>query len=258
MATSGFETSLQMLYEPGERGALDISKLGPTQWALANAIKRSADGVRGLPAATAAKPGQFSMFARYTIVAMTAFDPRSGGAEVAYRVSVPEEPALSSSDDPSARDVVGRFLDDLEREVAGDRCNSAVRRYLAATSWSKATALHDGRMVPMSAQFATEKPRRNHARVFEGEVIGVGFEPGAEYVRLREGSDVRQYAANAALVACAIELRDERVRASVFARGNKTILSSLGPAGGPFGGDAGARTERMVVRWREVLRELAK
>jgi hypothetical protein len=92
-----------------------------------------------------------------------------------------------------------------------------------------------------------------------GDIVGVGFEPGRDEVRLRADPTSFNCVATSDQVDKALELRGTPVRALLIQADNKTRLLRLGrPDDPPFVPSEEDVEQHLFKRWHELLTRLAK
>jgi hypothetical protein len=159
------------------------------------------------------------------------------------------------------------LLDDIDRESKGYPVNGAVRTYLRSlppgTTRQVYEVYEDGKSlkrVDIGEIRLTElPPDLPIIRSFEGEVAGVGFEPGKSEVKVKTEATLVAVTARPDDVEKALDLRKEKIRTLSVHDGRRARLISLKRASAArFEFDPESATKKIFERWDNVLRQLAK
>ena len=159
------------------------------------------------------------------------------------------------------------LLEDIDRETKGYPVNGAVRTYLRSLppgTTRQVYEIYDGALSKKRVEVGEVKlvelaPDLPVLRTFEGNVVGVGFEPGKVKSRLNTGDSFVSTTASPTEVDKAISLRKEDVRTIAIQDSKRTRLISLRRAA-----DARPKIDRETAkkyiydRWNNVLKQLAK
>lgn len=162
---------------------------------------------------------------------------------------------------------VDELMNAIEEESRGVSRQRLVRKFLdsmpAGVQSQRYTLYRGGQEIRTVSFGKAELPQMIHLPRFrrvEGEIIGLGFEPGRSEVRLQVGKSTLTCPATVAQVEKALDLRGEPVRAMLLASERRVErLLWLRAAGEP----PARLTDRQVDdylcdRWDGTLRELAK
>lgn len=182
------------------------------------------------------------------------FDPVPGETALLFVRELVEETSVT-------------LLDALEAESKGHIRNASVRRYLRSLPLGvnrQTYTLHDnGRVIhkpvvieDMALQeLPDELP---YLQEFDGNIVGVGFEPGKNEVRIKTESDQVALVATAAQVETALELRHSEVQALAVV-GKQSRLLRVQPVGTPpFVVTPEYIEKHIFQRWDALLRRLAE
>lgn len=162
--------------------------------------------------------------------------------------------------------AVVRLVSDIEAESQDKPTNAAARRYLVAlpggVSRQKYTALRDGEVLveaefgPVKAQsLAAARPRLLQVC---GDVIAVGFEPGATFVSLKSEQRTVRCAATAEQVSDAISLRGARVCAAVLDDETSRLLWIRDAAASRTRSAVVDTITKIHANWSEAMKALAQ
>jgi hypothetical protein len=159
------------------------------------------------------------------------------------------------------------LLDSIEDESNGRARNSVIRSYLLKLP-SQLTRqkyeLHDNGhtlhepIVIEHLKLATSGSPLPYLMEFEGHIVGVGFEPGANEVRVKTNEETIRMAASAELVEKALGLRDEPIKGMAVKRKEWRLLRIDEIDADPFIFSDDLREEHLFKRWDALLRKLAQ
>ena len=157
-----------------------------------------------------------------------------------------------------------RILDAIDKEIRGTLSNKGVRSYLESlphgiTKQEYAMSV-DGEVkrlvsfgIPSLPEPITELP---HLAEMLGKVIGVGFEPGRNWVRIQGDTGEVTLNAEAASVDIALEMRNSDVRALYVSSGDHRRLLRMTRPDEPR---KRLDVDKVVFRkWHSVLEALAQ
>ena len=159
------------------------------------------------------------------------------------------------------------LLDAIERESSGKPTNASVRNYLRSlpegTNRQVYEFFEDGttrmRTEVTKLNLPELPPELPFLRVLEGSIVGVGFEPGRNEVRVK--TDTNPFLVLAAKpedVNKSLDMRHEKVR-TILIEGKKNRLIGVKRASDPkFKFDPEAATKHIFEKWGKVLKALAQ
>ena len=160
------------------------------------------------------------------------------------------------------------LLTDIEAEANGEFRNGAVRKYLRALPegvTGQQYAFSDGngyrREIAIGSMRLPEGPTEMpvlHERTYA--IVGVGFEPGESFVRLKGADDTVTCEATPQQVTKALELRFSSVRAMIVRQvGRKARLIRIRREGEDLHPLSPQQKETLLFgKWHNLLRRLAK
>jgi hypothetical protein len=163
--------------------------------------------------------------------------------------------------------AVDVLLSDIEAEAKGEYRNGAVRNYLKAlpegVTGQRYAFIENGnrREIKIGSMNLPEVPAEMpvlHERTYA--IVGVGFDPGESFVRLKGAEETVSCEATAQQVAKALELRFGSVRALIVRHhGKKSRLIRLRKAGEDLQPLSAEQEEELVYgKWENLLRRLAE
>jgi hypothetical protein len=210
--------------------------------------------------------GRFANLARQLDIEIANIEGASSGINAL--LSFHEQPdALPLFSDLPDR-VSLELLDAIDRESKEQPANSAVRKYLRALPngiTRQTYIIHDGGMEKKRIEIgdlrlAALPEELPFIRESEGNVVGVGFEPGRNEVRIRTDSGtILPLTTTIETVDQAISIRRETVRTLSVHDGKKSRLLKLQKAADPrFKLSEESIQENIFNRWSGVLSRLAK
>lgn len=178
-------------------------------------------------------------------------------------IEAPDRPLI---DDLPER-ALDMFIDDLQREARGIPAHYRVRRFLEVlpkglTQQTYVALNHDGavrRSADIGAVTIADPRRAPHLVELEGVVVGVGFEPGRNEVKVRAASgELMTFSASESLVGRALELRLQHVNVlavhdeSTRVRLLRVATTEKRPP------TPDQRLEAIVAKWGGLLTRLAR
>lgn len=189
---------------------------------------------------------------------------QSTGIQSIISVQAPQVPQMAMFNEKLAEDSMDRVLLEIERESRGIRRSDRVREYLEALPsglthqdywlYVDGNLVRDVHIGPLA--LPTGLDAVPYLVEITGKVIGVGFPPGTNTVRIKDndGSEI-SLASNNENVLRALEIRDGDVRVLAIVRdSNKRLLriQSLH--------EARVRLDENVIfeQWRTLLGRLAQ
>ncbi|MGB8773101.1 MAG: hypothetical protein WCC78_03105 [Terriglobales bacterium] len=213
------------------------------------------------------KVGRLSKVASQLDIEIVSIAQNSSGVDALVMLHID-----SNETPPLFNDLVDRatveLLESIERESKGQASNSAVRTYLKSlpSGVNRQTyAFSDNGHVRKSVDIGDLKfvELMGDLPMLEelaGSIIGVGFDPGKNEVRLKtETNPSASISADPDAVERALTRRHEKVRTLAVRQGTKMRLLSLKKASEPrFRLTSEAVEEHIFKRWYVVLERLAK
>lgn len=210
------------------------------------------------------RSGRFANVARWLDIEVKQVIGGSAGIDAYVVFRTPPDELNLWSETPSRATV--ELLDAIEMESQGKARNGAVRKYLSAlpvgvhrqeyeyTNGSAKKRIEVGDMklteLPLDLPFL---------RLLEGNVVGVGFEPGRTEVRIKTEALTTSLNATPDAVDRAIELRHEKVRTLDVQIGSRSRLISLNRASERIPAVVPDALRRHIFqRWDKLLTQLAK
>ncbi|HZU44493.1 MAG TPA: hypothetical protein VE994_17590 [Terriglobales bacterium] len=211
------------------------------------------------------KSGRLTNVARQLDIQIESIQGNSGGFDGIVTFEPPPD-VLPLFGDLPARATI-ELLDSIERESKGQPSNWAVRKYLSAlpTGVRKQTYdFHDNGAVKKhveigDVQFAAIPADLPSLREYEGDIVGVGFEPGRPEVRIKTGVSTPNLDATSEQVEEALHMRKEKVRVLGVNDGKRTRLLAVAEIHEPrFERTDEAVEEHIFKRWSGVFSRLAR
>jgi hypothetical protein len=180
--------------------------------------------------------------------------------------SEPSSPYFEMLDSLTTR-AADALLTDIEAEAHGEFRNASVRNYLRAlpdgVTGQKYVFIDNGgsREIAIGSMRLPEGPTEMpvlHERLYA--IVGVGFEPGESFVRLKGAEETITCEATVPQVTKALALRFGSVYAQIVRqKGRKARLLRIRRAGEELPRLTPEQEEEMVFgKWDELLRRLAK
>jgi hypothetical protein len=211
------------------------------------------------------KIGRFANLARQLDIEITSIEGNSTGFNgvVAYYQPPDELPLFADLPDRA----VTELLDSIERESKGQAANWAVRKYLSSlppTVHRQTYELYENGVAKKRVEIGDfklmEVPEEFPSlREVDGNIIGVGFEPGRSEVRMKSDSATANFDATDKQVEMALAIRKESVRSLGVYDGKRTRLLLIAKASEPrFKITDEAIEEHIFKRWSGVFARLAK
>jgi hypothetical protein len=160
-----------------------------------------------------------------------------------------------------------QLLDALDKESKGQPADGSVRQYLRSLPDGTSKQIYElieGGKPKKKTEIGDVKltslpPELPVLRSLVGNVIGVGFEPGKNEVRIKSNDALFSVTAKAEDVEKALVMRREQVRVLAVQEGKPSRLISLRRATDPhFKFDPEKAKNHIFSRWANVLKELAK
>ena len=212
------------------------------------------------------RTGRFANVARQLDIELVSIEGNSSGFDGLVTFEQPQDMLPLFLDIPDR--VTSELLESIEIESNGGLRNAAVRRYLNSLPKGvhkqvyefhrngdirKRVEIGDVKMSDIPADLP-------YLREYEGNVVGVGFEPGRNEVRVKpEVGNMVGLASSAENVEQALEMRHNKVRTLTVHTSKGTRVIALKRASEPqFKFDPKSAKEHIFTRWDNVLRELSK
>ena len=211
------------------------------------------------------KSGRFANLARQLDIEIVSIEGGSAGFNglVAFYQPPSELPLFADLPDRA----ITELMDSVERESKGQAANWAVRKYLSSLPpaihrqtyelyengvLKKTVEIGDVRLAEMPEEFPS-------LREVEGQIIGVGFEPGRSEVRVKGETATVGFDASDESVEKALAVRRENTRLLGVYDGKRTRLLRIQKASEPrFAVTKEAVEEHIFQRWNGVFARLAK
>lgn len=241
---------------------LSLDAFGEPLSLLLAALRRIATQM--VSSAVEPKIGRFANVARWIDIELVKISEGSSGPDALVVFHNPPDELPLWADIPTRATV--EMLEALELESKGQVRNSAVRPYLRALPKTVRRQVYEytngaaHKRVEIGDIALTDLPLELPTlRKMEGNIIGVGFEPGRTEVRIRTETTQPPMAATPQAVEQALELRHDNVRTISVHAGTRARLVALRRSIDPdFKFDSQAATKHIFDRWDNVLRQLAK
>lgn len=256
---------------PGiDRHRLSVSAFGQPLNALLGALRRIAtqmvsSAVEGETPTT----GRFADPARNLDIEIVEINGNSLGLHTIVYFHEPPIPQQNLPFWANLPERAGKeLLDAIERESNGQLSNVAVRKYLACLPpgitrqtydlHSNGTAIRT--LEVKNVQLTTVPAELPFLRKVEGCIVGVGFEPAKNEVKVKPDEGVvLNISANSDSVEKALDMRHDKVRTLTIHTPSGTRLISLKRAADPVTQFDPERAKKMIFeRWDNVLRVLSK
>lgn len=246
---------------------LSVGSFGIPLQLLLGALRRIASNLVSNAADSAAETGRLANVAKSIDIEIV--NVVQGSSGVAAVLSFAEvQPQFEIFGDLPER-AATELLDAIDKESKGHPTNAPVRKYLRSLpdgTRRQVYELLEGGQTKKKTEVGevklTELPAElPFLRTLEGNIVGVGFEPGRNEVRVRTDAFVSlSITAKAAEVERALELRKEKIRTvTVHASGKLPRLVALKRAADPrFKFDPDSAKKHIFSRWDNVLKRLAK
>lgn len=242
---------------------LSLDAFGHALQLLLTAYRRIASN---LLAQAESSTGRLHTFAKLFDLELEQIVEGSSGVATACVIHTPPG-MLADLLDPWTTRVADALLNDIEAEARGELRNISVRNYLRALpeglTGQKYAFAENGykREVSVGSMRLPEVPAEMpvlHERQYA--IVGVGFEPGEQFVRLKGAEETVHCEASTSQVARALELRFGSVYAMVVRQqGKKPRLIRLRKAGEDLPLLSPEQEEQLLYgKWTELLRRLAE
>jgi hypothetical protein len=209
--------------------------------------------------------GRFANLARGLDIEITQIKGGSAGFDGLVTFMQPPDELPLFADLPQR--ATSELLDSIERESKGQPSNWAVRKYLSllpAGLHRHVYEIYDDDVVTKRIEVGDvrlpEVPEEfPFIREIDGNVVGVGFEPGRSEIRIKGEGPVTAFDADAAQVEKALELRHEQVRTLGVHANKHTRLLRLTRTSEPrFTATPDMIEEHIFKKWSGVFARLAK
>jgi len=245
---------------------LSLNAFGQALEALLAALRRIATQmVSTAVGAEHPRTGRFANVARQLDIEITNIEHNSTGFDSVVTFAQPPDELPLFADLPGR--AVLELLDSIERESNGQPANWSVRKYLATLPTGvhrQVYELHENgttqKRVELGDIKILELPQDLPIlREFQGQVVGVGFEPGRSEVRIKTENMTTSLSAGPDAVERALTIRHDEVRTVSVHIGNKARLISLNRASDPrIEFTREVVEEHLFKRWNDVLARLAQ
>lgn len=210
--------------------------------------------------------GRFASIARQLDIEIVSIEHGSGGFN--GLITFQESPEMLPIFGEIPERVAVELLDSIDEESKGNLRNSSVRRYLNSLPSGlhkqtyefhlngdvrKRVEIGDLKIgeIPTDLPYLVES---------EGSIIGVGFEPGRNEIKVKQDAGgIANLSSNAETVERALAMRHDKVRTlSVHtSKGTRVITLKLA-ADSRYKLDPETAKKHIFKRWENVLRQLAK
>jgi hypothetical protein len=194
---------------------------------------------------------------------------KEGSAGIVAACVINAEPGIFGDDlvDHWTTRAADTLLTDIEAEAHGELRNAVVRKYLRTlpegVTGQLYTLSENGRHrrdVSIGSMSLPEGPTEMpvlHERTYA--IVGVGFDPGDSFVRLKGADETVNCDATPEQVAKALELRFGSVRAMIVRQGRKARLIRIRKAGEELRPLTPEQEEHLLFgKWNQLLGKLAK
>jgi hypothetical protein len=210
------------------------------------------------------KTGRFASIARQLDIEIVSIEGQSTGFNAVVSFAQPPEELPLFADIPER--ATFELLDSIERESRGQAANWAVRRYLGALptgvrrQWYDFAANGHAKHIEIGDIHLAEMPGEPPSlRQYEGNIIGVGFEPGRSEVRIRTELATPILDATNEQVEMALAIRKAKIRVLGVNDGKRTRLLTIADAHAPqFQRTPASIEEHIFKRWNGLFERLAK
>lgn len=245
---------------------LSIGAFGGPLEELLSALRRIATQIMSTAAeGEYPQTGRFTRAAKQLDIEITGLVEGSGGIAAVVSFNENADQTMRLFPDLPSRAAM-ELLDSIEKESQGRPTNGAVRRYLRALPGElrkQEYRLYDGgrelKRVDIGDLHLTDLPPELPVlHQFEGDIVGVGFEPGRTEVKIKT-TTTTAITATTEEVEKALAYRGEKVRTIAVRTGSRTRMISIKRAVDPkFQFDDTAVEEHIFKRWDGLLRRLAR
>src|SRR5581483_3593788 len=211
------------------------------------------------------KFGRFTNQARQLDIELVKMEEGSGGFDALVSFSQPSDELPLFGDVPERATV--ELLESIDQERQRVPRNSAVRRYLSSLPREVHKQLyefHENGNVKKRVEFgdievAEVPPDLPSLVQFEGNIVGVGFEPGRSEVRIKSDAGMPSLDATDEQVEAALQMRRIKIRALGVHDGKRSRLLRIARARDPqFKVTPEAIEEHLFKRWAGVFEVLSK
>jgi hypothetical protein len=211
------------------------------------------------------KSGRFANLARQLDIELLNLEEGSGGFNALVTFAQPPEELPLFGDIPERATI--ELLQSIDQESKMIPRNTSVRRYLQSLPpgiHKQFYEYHENGHSKMRVEFGdmelSQIPMTLPYLVeLEGNVVGVGFDPGRSEVRLKAETFAPSLDANEQQVEAALQMRKAKVRVLGVHDGKRARLLHLARARDPrFKATAQAVEEHIFKRWAGVFARLSK
>jgi hypothetical protein len=210
------------------------------------------------------KSGRLTNIARLIDIELVDIAKQSSGTDAFVVFHNPPEELNLWWDIPSRATV--ELLEAIDIESKGQIRNSAVRNYLRSLPpglhhqvYEYTNGAATKRVEVGDIRLTDLPPDLPVLRKMEGNIVGVGFEPGKNEVRIKTETMTTPLTATAEAVDRALELRHDKVRTMSVHIASRARLISLKRSSDPeFKFSPEAVQEHIFKRWDPLLARLAK
>jgi len=245
---------------------LSLATFGEPLTYFLSALRRIATQLVG----TAVEPehpkgGRFANIARQLDIEITRIEGGSTGFNGVVSFYQPPNELPLFGDLPER--AITELLDSIERESTGRPSNWAVRKYLSSlppTIHSQTYELRENgvskKLVKIGDVKLMEVPEDFPSfREVDGNIIGVGFDPGKSQVRVKSSAFSTVFDASSEQVEMALAIRKDDVRSFGVHDGKRVRLLRIRTAAEPrFNVTDQAIDEHIFKRWAGVFARLAE
>lgn len=247
-----------------------VSAFGMPLAALLTALRRIATQmVRAAVEGEGPKTGRFADLGRSLDIEVTKINGNSLGLESVVTFNPPVQPQTNLGYWDNLPERAGAaLLDAIDRESRGELANSAVRNYLRqlppGVRRQEYNFHANGREIKRisigDVKLTTVPTELPYLRELTGSIVGVGFDPGRNEVRVKaDAGSTANIVATSEDVERAIDMRHEKVRTLAIQTSKGVRLITLKRASEPRAQfDPEAAKKRIFERWENVLRQLSK
>jgi hypothetical protein len=249
---------------------LSLSAFGEPLNLLLGALKRIATQiVRNAVGGEYPKVGRYADLARNLDIEIVKVDGHSLGLSsvISFREipgPQPDLPLWAALPERAGKEL----LEAIERESSGELAHVAVHKYLSSLPEGieqQKYNLHSNgrsiRKVEFGRAKLTEIPLElPFLRRIEGDIVGVGFDPGKNEVRVKpEDGNFSSFSSDPGQVDAALDMRKNKVRTIAVQTSKGLRLISLKRAAEPVSKfDPESATNHVFSRWDGVLKKLAR
>lgn len=267
-------SELKILWEgraPGlDKHRLSVGAFGEPLNLLLTALRRIASQMVGSAVeGDQVQTGRFASTAKNLDIEIVGLEEGSTGVRTELVLREPPPAQITMFGDLLDR-ATEELLDSIERESKGQWTHASVRNYLRSLPPGVTRQVYELKNSAKPAKtveikdvhFTTPPAGFPYLVEIEGNVVGVGFDPGRNEVRVKAEETPSAVTASATpdAVDKALTLRKEKVRAvAVNVSGKRPRLISLNRSTDPhFKFTTEAAEEHIFKRWKELLGRLAK